>query len=837
MEDTKHILIIRDDQIDQKGLIDYCGREYLPVTVSHAENFAQAKDLLSARRVDLVITDFQVDQTPVFDRLDLVGDIPWIVLTARGNENIAAQSLKFGAADYLVLDPEQSYLPLLADRIREIMNGGDLREEGITSQKIALARSKKLLKEETIQKERVQEDLKESREIYRQFFQASPDAAFIASRGGRWIEMNQSALELFGYQNKEEIWNDSLVKVFWESEDQKRFASLLEENGSVKDHPVRFKRNDGDRIEALVSAAPYVVGGSVIGFQGFIRDITAEKQATEVQQVLDQLSQDLGTTLSPERIYNSLTRHLRKLLRPDTIQIHRVGGSGEIKPVEFSWRTNNFPPELDLESLFIEKFDEDLRERVVREKDLVCLPGLVDDLSKGIVDESETTAKRGINGENGELANFNGSTLIAPLIVKDQTIALIQLIDRNPLRYHAGDLELLTRVTQLVSIGLQKAYIYQESQQLVKKLTSLQRIEEAVLENLSLPTTLDMLVDQLVKELAVDAADILYLHPKLKTLKFITQTGFRQNILQHTDLEIGEGLAGKAAQSKQLVLVEALQSADVDSPRTLEFFAEGFHAYIGVPLLAKGRVVGVMELFHRTPIQPDRPWLDLLEMVAGLAAIAIDHQNLYNNLERSRTEINQSLDVILEGWAQALELRGIESPGHWRRVVDLSLQLAAKLGLEGDDLVNIRRGALLHDIGKMGLPDQILHKGSRLTSEERKLIGRHPVEAYDLLKPVEGLKSALDIPLYHHERWDGEGYPYQLAGEEIPYHARIFALVDVWDALCSDRPYRPAFSREKALEHMEDQVGKHFDPEIAAVFLEMIAQGDKEAAHIEYLDG
>jgi len=823
MDEKKHILSIGGNQVDHQALIDYCAREHLAVEIGQAEDFSQAVEIISSREVDLVITDFQVGQTPVFDRLELMNGTPWIVLTAHGNENIAVQSLKYGAVDYLVLDSAQSYLPLLVESIRQSIQNQSQGQEISVEHAAALTQSKKLLAEETLQKERIQESLQESREIYRQFFQASPDAAFICSMDGRWIDMNQSALEMFGYQKREEIWKDTIINIYWEPGDQKDFATLLDGQQSVQDHPLNFKNKNGKKIETLISAAPYVIGGKVIGYQGFIRDITAEIKAGKEQQALDQLSQDLGTSLSPDAIYESVVQQIRKLFQPDAIQIHRIISGQVVAQPDCRWQTNNFPSDMDLEACFIPNLVEAIYQKAIQKREVICCAGL-----RPVLDPADNSDQEVNVEECSETISVidGGSTLIGPLVVEEQPIALIQLIDRDHQRYSPEDLSLLTRITNLVAIGLRKAYLYQESLDLVKKLTSLQRIENVVLENLSLPTTLDMLVDQLVKELGVDAADILYLHPKLGTLKFITQTGFRQNILQHTDLEIGEGLAGKAALSKAMVQVEDLKSTEVDTPRSLEFFAEEFQAYFGVPLLAKGRLVGVMELFHRGQLKPDQAWLDLLEMVAGLAAIAIDHQNLYKNLERSKTEINQSLDVILEGWAQALELRGIESQGHWQRIVELSLGLAEKLGIEGENLVDIRRGALLHDIGKMCIPDQVLHKGSQLTDKEWELIGRHPVDAYELLKPVEGLKTALEIPLHHHERWDGEGYPHQLSGEEIPFAARLFAVVDVWDALNTDRPYRKAFTYDEAVTYMREQSGKHFDPTIVEAFLEIIEEKD-----------
>lgn len=413
------------------------------------------------------------------------------------------------------------------------------------------------------------------------------------------------------------------------------------------------------------------------------------------------------------------------------------------------------------------------------------------------------------------------------MVVDKKVVGALQILNNQLDAYAKEEFSLLTKIANVVAIGLQKAYLFEESERLVEKLTTLNRIEQTILENLSLPSILDSLVDQFVRELDVDAADVLYFHPTLKTLKLIAQTGFRQNVLQNTDLEIGEGYAGTAAQSRKTIYVPDLTQEETNFTRSLEFTAEKFVSYFGVPLLAKGQLVGVLEIFHRSPLDPSQQRLELFEMVAGYAAIAIDHQNLQKELERSRTEIIKGFDAIIEGWAKALELRGIEPPGHAQRAVDLTLRLAGELGLSGDTLVELRRGALLHDIGKMGIPDQVLNKGKELTKEERKMLGRHPIDAFDLLGQIDALQSARDIPLHHHERWDGEGYPQGLKGEEIPFQARIFAIVDVWDALSTDRPYRDAWPRDKAVAHIKEQSGKHFDPRVVKAFLKIIESGRK----------
>ena len=185
--------------------------------------------------------------------------------------------------------------------------------------------------------------------------------------------------------------------------------------------------------------------------------------------------------------------------------------------------------------------------------------------------------------------------------------------------------------------------------------------------------------------------------------------------------------------------------------------------------------------------------------------------------------LREAYDATLEGWAKALELRDHETGGHCRRVTELTLKVARHLGVNGD-LLNIYRGALLHDIGKMGIPDGILLKPARLTEAEMEIVRRHPTYAYELLSPISFLRPSLDIPYSHHERWDGKGYPQGLSGEQIPLAARIFTVVDVWDALTSDRPYRQAIPASEALVYIHEHAGSQFDPQVVKVFQSVITE-------------
>ena len=234
----------------------------------------------------------------------------------------------------------------------------------------------------------------------------------------------------------------------------------------------------------------------------------------------------------------------------------------------------------------------------------------------------------------------------------------------------------------------------------------------------------------------------------------------------------------------------------------------------------------MLEVYHRALLDPDREWLDFLEALAGQAAIAVDVAQLFDRLQRSNVELALAYDATIEGWSLAMDLRDKETEGHTRRVTDLSLRLARRMGFSDAELVNVRRGALLHDIGKMGVPDNILLKPGKLTDEEWVLMRKHPEHAYEMLAPIRYLRSALDIPYCHHEKWDGSGYPRHLKAEQIPLGARLFSVVDVWDALRSDRPYRKGWQKAAILKELTDGSGSHFDPQVVAAFLELIAEDE-----------
>jgi len=358
-------------------------------------------------------------------------------------------------------------------------------------------------------------------------------------------------------------------------------------------------------------------------------------------------------------------------------------------------------------------------------------------------------------------------------------------------------------------------------QRQVRRFQALRAIDSAISTGPDLQFTLGILLEQIMSQLNVDASAILLFRPITQELEYQASRGFRTDSFLHSRLELGCGLAGRVAQTLKTIYLPNISRMPTSADQPLPIAAEEFKLYYGVPLVAKGQVKGVLEIFLRNETPIDRERLEFLEALAGQAAIAIDNSTLFEQLQDSNTELSMAYDATLEGWAKALELRDRETIGHAQRVIDMTLRVAARLGIQGEALQHIRRGALLHDIGKMAVPDSILLKPGPLSPGEWEVMRKHPVHAYEMLKTIDYLEPALEIPYCHHERWDGNGYPRGLIGQNIPLSARIFAVVDVWDALTSDRPYRNAWAERQTLEYIRMESGRHFDPQIVNIFFSL----------------
>jgi PAS domain S-box-containing protein len=415
------------------------------------------------------------------------------------------------------------------------------------------------------------------------------------------------------------------------------------------------------------------------------------------------------------------------------------------------------------------------------------------------------------------------SWLGVPLVYKGQKIGNIALGRAKADPFSTSEVKLVSSIANHAAFAIENAKLFSEANTRLERISSLHEIDLAISGSIDLEIVLNVLLDQVLSQLHVEAADILLLNPQSGMLEYKVGRGFYQNKIKQSAIRIGQGYSGKAALDHQVSFLPALASLEPPFPRMGLIDGENFISYFVAPLISKKKTVGVLEIFTRKTLAPNQEWRDFLDTICGQAAIAIESIQLFNNLQRSTDALRYAYDATIEGWSMAMDLRDKETEGHTLRVTDLTVRLAQKLGISDEEIIHIRRGALLHDIGKLGVPDAILFKADKLSPEEWELMRRHPQLAHDMLARIEYLRPALDIPYAHHEKWDGSGYPRGLKGEQIPFPARIFAVVDVWDALRSDRPYRKAWSSKRTRDYIQSQSGKHFDPQVVKAFIELIS--------------
>jgi PAS domain S-box-containing protein len=424
--------------------------------------------------------------------------------------------------------------------------------------------------------------------------------------------------------------------------------------------------------------------------------------------------------------------------------------------------------------------------------------------------------------QKAALAQGFRSALALPLIARDDPFGALLLLDRRPGVFTADQMQFLVIYANQVATALENTRLYSETARRLQSVKTLRAIDSAIISSTDLQFTLTTILAEITSQLNIDAADILLFNSSTQMLEYSASRGFRTDALRYTRLRIGQGNAGRAALSRKIILVPDPGNPGGELTRSPLLSQEDFQAYYGVPLISRGQIKGVLEIFLRHTPHYDSEWMELLDALAGQIAIAIDNAALLDGLQRANTELVVAYNATIEGWSRALDMRDRETEGHTQRVTQMTLRLARVMGVTDTEQVHVWRGALLHDIGKMAIPDSILLKPGPLTTEEWAIMRQHPQHANAMLAPIAYLQPALDIPNYHHEKWDGTGYPKGLKGEQIPLVARIFAVVDVWDALSFDRPYRGAWPAEKVKTYIHDQSGKHFDPRVVGLFLTLL---------------
>ncbi len=644
------------------------------------------------------------------------------------------------------------------------------------------------------------DNLQESEERYRQLVNLSPDSIVVYTQG-RVVFVNPATVKMTGVKSEEELIGRPILDFVPPElrESVAQSAMQIQANGGTTPFvEAKLLRADGTIMNVDVALVSYQQQG-VDYIQIVTRDITGRKRHELEREAIITVSTALRKATTKAEI---LTVILDKL---------------------------------------VELFDAD--------GSLIALPNpetkdIVIEMGRGVVGErfSELNIPqgRGISGwviENKKpyLNNYadadpffhrpdllGDSTCVAavPLIAQEQSIGALWVVRRTIIMEQ--ELRLLVAIADIAANAIHRVMLHEQTVQQLHRILALHQIDLAISANFDLNVTLNVILKNVKDELAVDAASILLLDNITHTLDYAAGIGFRSRHIEQSHVKFGTGCAGRAAQEYRTVSYSDLHHSSDTASWSPLLTDEGFLLQYATPLIVKGQVKGVLETFHRTMFEVDTEWIDYFETLATQAAIAIENASLFENLQRSNMELTLAYDATIEGWSRALDLRDRETEGHTQRVTEMVLELAERLGMSDTEKANLRRGSLLHDIGKMGVPDSILLKPGPLSEHEWEIMRQHPAYAFQMLSPINYLRRALDIPYCHHERWDGSGYPRGLTGESIPLFARLFAVVDVFDALTSDRPYRSAWSREKVRQYIQQQAGRHFDPQIVKVFLEIM---------------
>jgi response regulator RpfG family c-di-GMP phosphodiesterase len=533
------------------------------------------------------------------------------------------------------------------------------------------------------------------------------------------------------------------------------------------------------------------------------------RQHTYGLESIASLNQDLRITPGRSEIPAVVTRHAAKILNCDFVAMLVADSTGEKFVSENSIGPFSVPPG-----------------KTIPAKDSLT----AEILASGEPWRPNASADKTETIEHSEFLRRLHSAACAPMMSRGMQIGALW-VGRSP-QHAAGEitdeeLRLLVSIAEVAGNTLHRAALHEQTEQRLRRLSALRAVDMAISASIDLRVTLSILLDQVTSQLGVDAAAIRQLNSHSQSLICLSGRGIQSTAIMQTPLPLGQGYAGTAAMEHRVVSVSLWTDEENAYARLLRESDDRFISYFVIPLLAKGRIKGVLELFHRSALQPDEEWIEYLETMATQAAIAIDNSAMFEDVQKTNTNLMAAYDATIEGWSRALELRDHAAPGHTLWVTNITIRLARIMGIREDELVHVRRGALLHDIGMIAVSDSIVLKPGALSTEEQNIVRQHPVFAYQLLSPIAYLRPALDIPYSHHEKWDGSGYPHGLAKEQIPLSARVFAVIDVWDRLRSDRPYSAAWPEEKARRYLRDQSGIYFDPAVVEAFFRIV---DEEIA-------
>jgi PAS domain S-box-containing protein len=690
-------------------------------------------------------------------------------------------------------------------------------------------------------------------------FERMSDPVMVLNQDDQVVDINRAALNMIGVSEKEAIGKDinSMLSIFPElTEERKRTGFACVDINLPNGFAHRKRESGQDSRQNLtynLSLSPLKDRfGNAAGSLIILRDITEQRRAQnalreanntleqrveertrQLNETIQSLNKEIADRIKAEKakehyiarmkILHSIDQAILEAKAPDHIARAALTAIRSLVPYEQACVLVDDPVEKSIVMLSALGNIHSIRSKVK----LPAAPGVryqIPGSKKPVIISDLPNEKTAHPLCNKCLAQNIHFLISAPLLYQDQPIGAINFCWSKKFKPSREQLEIAQEIAAQLAIAIHQANLLENIRRQVSELEALNRIARDISSDLDLDQVMENFLRQAAGLVGADAARLILAEPKTGVLH--TPADYTYSPAHELPpFNPDHSITGQTFHNNQFTLVDDYPNHPLAQPEWVE---AGLKAIICAPVAAGEYRVGMLNLLALNRHNNFNAHnLELAKMIASQAGLAIRNVQLYNSAHAAAEEIANAYDATIQGWALALELREKETAGHSHRVITLSYSLAHALNFTPEQLLNLRRGALLHDIGKMGIPDSILLKPGPLTDEEWQIMRQHPLLAYRLLSHIAYLRPALDIPYCHHEHWDGSGYPRGLKGEEIPLAARIFAIIDVWDALTSDRPYRPAWTFEAVQNYLLQNAGKQFDPHLVPIFLGLVKQTEE----------
>ncbi len=742
----------------------------------------------------------------------------------------------------------------------------DLQMMNFVSNQVAMA----------IERQRTSDSLNSTSQRYQAVVEASTDAIFLETIDGQVLDCNTAACQMYGYTRDEmlKLWVADLIPGDLAAQLPYFIETQLQNGGLMIE--AQGRRKDGSIFPTEISTRVISMGQEK-RVVAFVRDITsrkaAEKALRESEARFRSVAQTLGagifihrggnylycnpmwariTGYSEEELLSmdqsqiapeNMSREHRSMLEnileggtPPPVMEHPIRHkSGEERWINLAATTITY----DGEPAIIGTATDITEQKLARER-MRLQSAALEAAANAVVIAHPRHGISSVNHAFTELTGYEPEevfgkeiSLLNPDPGQQTTFRELQQTVCSGYVWH-GELVGRRKDGSLFHAELTTTPVVSAGGEVTNFVAIIQNITDRKMRELELETIAQLtaalrtavrrneivpvILQEVMRQFQAAGASIVSVLESDQSLYIDEGAGLWQKLTAQK-MAAGLGISSQVlATGKPYINNQAREDQHFAYPELLE----GVNCLAGLPLFSQGSLRGVLTLGREKPFEAND--IRLLTAICNIAAAAIHRADLYDQTLQQASELAQAYDATIEGWARALELRDKETRGHTARVTRLTIQMAEAMGIRGRELDNVRRGVILHDIGKMGVPDSILLKPGELNDEEQRIMHRHPEYAYEMLSPIPYLRDALDIPYCHHEHWDGSGYPRGLAGDEIPLAARIFSIVDVWDALTSDRPYRPAWSHQQALNYIQELAGKQFDPKVVEVFIKILGR-------------